>query len=73
MPSLFHHEKLKQTYSERTDEELRDYASELTEMKFKTEIPRQKQQIERILGHIVFELSYRMGMYNNDIDDAINH
>lgn len=73
MPSLYAHEHLVHSYAERTDAELQGYASELTEMKYKTEVPRQKEVINRLLGHIVFELSYRMGMYNDDTEGFTTH
>lgn len=63
MPSLYHHEHLMHDYAEKSDEELTSYALELHELRDNTEIPRQLAVIDKILGHLAFEVSYRMGLY----------
>lgn len=44
-------------------------AMELEEFKRHTEIPRQKEEAHRILGHYVFEMAYRKGLVK-DLETA---
>lgn len=60
MPSLYHHEKLSETYVEAPDEVLATYAIELQEIGRNTEIPRQKAVVDRLLGLIAFEAAQRI-------------
>ena len=63
MPSLFAHEHLVHEYAEKSDYELTAFALELHELRDNTEIPRQLDVIDKLLGHLAFEVSYRMGLY----------
>lgn len=44
-------------------------AMDLEEFKRHTEIPRQKEEADRILGHYVFEMVYRQGLVK-DLETA---
>ena len=65
MPSLYAHEELSHSYSEKSDAELQAYALELQNMRQETEIPRQHQAIIKLLGRIAFESHWRIANGSN--------
>ena len=60
MPSLYHHEQLAHSYADTPDEVLAAYSLELQEISERTDIPRQKEVIKRLLGFIAFEAEQRL-------------
>jgi hypothetical protein len=70
MPSLYHHEYISHTYAELSDEELNKHAREIQELKDSTEVPRQRQVCDRLLGLIAFEASYRLGVGNGEVQST---
>ena len=61
MRSLYGYEQDLSRITEMPDEEITRIAVELGHIASETEIPRQRQEAQRLLGHIVFEVGQRLG------------
>lgn len=62
MPSLYHHDILSHDYAnhdEFPDSRLLSIGHELTQMLNETEVPRQRDQINMLLGRLAFEVGCR--------------